>query len=164
VRRCFWHVWRHEQTPHDLGVVGVVLLAAVRPARAGLPGWSRPRRSPRTGPCHLQLAGPPCRDSGAQPDGQTRRRFHRRLHHPLLGRRTPRPAGLAGAAWNHCFAGFEVTNLGFGWDRTENVLWRLDHGELDGIKPRVIIIKIGTNNTSVTNSPAISPRVSRPFV
>ena len=64
------------------------------------------------------------------------------------------PRVWAGAAWNHCFAGFEVTNLGFGWDRTENVLWRLDHGELDGIKPRVIIIKIGTNNTSVTNSPA----------
>ena len=63
------------------------------------------------------------------------------------------PRVWAGEAWTNCFAGFEVTNLGFGWDRTENVLWRLDHGELDGIRPRVIIIKIGTNNTSVKNSP-----------
>jgi lysophospholipase L1-like esterase len=63
------------------------------------------------------------------------------------------PRVWAGAAWTNCFARFKVTNLGYGWDRTENVLWRLDHGELDGIKPKVIIIKIGTNNTSVTNSP-----------
>lgn len=64
------------------------------------------------------------------------------------------PRVWAEEAWTNCFAGFQVTNLGFGWDRTENVLWRLDHGELDGIKPKVIIIKIGTNNISVTNSPA----------
>ena len=64
------------------------------------------------------------------------------------------PRVWAGAAWTNCFAGFKVTNLGFGWDRTENVLWRLDNGELDNIQPKVIIIKIGTNNTSVTNTPA----------
>lgn len=63
------------------------------------------------------------------------------------------PRVWGGEAWTNCFAGFEVTNLGFGWDRTENVLWRLDHGELDGIQPKVIIIKIGTNNTSVKNTP-----------
>ena len=63
------------------------------------------------------------------------------------------PRVWAGEAWTNCFAGFLVTNLGFGWDRTENVLWRLDHGELDGIQPKVIIIKIGTNNTAVKNSP-----------
>lgn len=63
------------------------------------------------------------------------------------------PRVWAGTAWTNCFAGFKVTNMGFGWDRTENVLWRLDNGELDGIKPKVIIIKIGTNNTSVKNSP-----------
>lgn len=63
------------------------------------------------------------------------------------------PRVWAGEAWTNCFAGFKVTNLGFGWDRTENVLWRLDHGELDNIHPKVIIIKIGTNNTSITNAP-----------
>jgi len=39
-----------------------------------------------------------------------------------------------------------VRNFGFGWDRVENVLWRIYHDELDGISPEKIIINIGTNN------------------
>lgn len=53
-------------------------------------------------------------------------------------------------AWNSVFGDHRVLNLGFGWDRTQNVLWRLDHGELDGLHPRKVIIHIGTNNTSET--------------
>jgi lysophospholipase L1-like esterase len=63
------------------------------------------------------------------------------------------PKAWAPQSWSNCFAGLKVSNLGFGWDRTENVLWRIDHGELDGIKPKVIVITIGTNNTTVNNSP-----------
>jgi lysophospholipase L1-like esterase len=63
------------------------------------------------------------------------------------------PLAWAAESWSNCFAGFKVTNLGFGWDRTENVLWRIDNGELDGIDPKVIVIKIGTNNTAVNNTP-----------
>ena len=63
------------------------------------------------------------------------------------------PQAWAPQAWSNCFAGLKVSNLGFGWDRTENVLWRMEHGELDGIKPKVIVIKIGTNNTAVDDSP-----------
>ena len=55
-------------------------------------------------------------------------------------------------AWESVFAPYRVLNLGFGWDRTQNVLWRLDHGELDGLHPRKVIIDIGTNNTSQTNN------------
>ena len=55
-------------------------------------------------------------------------------------------------AWESVFAPYRVLNLGFGWDRTQNVLWRLDHGELDGLHPRKVIIEIGTNNTSQTNN------------
>lgn len=54
--------------------------------------------------------------------------------------------------WSNCFAGVSAENLGFGWDRTENVLWRIEQGELDGIQPKVIIIKIGTNNIGL-NTP-----------
>lgn len=54
-------------------------------------------------------------------------------------------------AWAHIFGGRAVLNLGFGWDRTQNVLWRIRQGELDGLKPRWIVLEIGTNN--LTGSP-----------
>jgi lysophospholipase L1-like esterase len=62
-------------------------------------------------------------------------------------------------AWQSVFGKYRTLNLGFGWDRTQNVLWRLDHGEFDGLHPRVVIVHIGTNNTSETaharqNTPA----------
>lgn len=55
-------------------------------------------------------------------------------------------------SWKATFKNRRVLNLGFGWDRTQNVLWRLDNGELDGLNPKLVIIHIGTNNTSETKN------------
>ena len=61
-------------------------------------------------------------------------------------------------AWKDLFGQRRVLNLGFGWDRTQNVLWRLDHGEFDGLRPRCVVINIGTNNFSATaNARANTP-------
>ena len=51
-----------------------------------------------------------------------------------------------GKAWEKLFKGREVHNLGFGWDKTENVLWRIYHGELDGFRAKTVFLLIGTNN------------------
>lgn len=49
--------------------------------------------------------------------------------------------------WEHYYSEYDAYNLGFSGDRTENVLWRLQNGEVDGINPDVAILLIGTNNT-----------------
>jgi lysophospholipase L1-like esterase len=49
--------------------------------------------------------------------------------------------------WNQFYASRHAANFGISGDRTEHVLWRIDNGELDGIKPKVVVLMIGTNNT-----------------
>lgn len=50
------------------------------------------------------------------------------------------------ANWKQNFYGWNAANFGWGGDTTQNILWRLENGELDGVKPKVIIILAGTNN------------------
>lgn len=49
--------------------------------------------------------------------------------------------------WEKYYAPRSAFNIGFSGDRTEQVIWRLQHGEVEGISPRLVIIMIGTNNT-----------------
>lgn len=51
--------------------------------------------------------------------------------------------------WEMYFADgtYRAVNLGFAGDRTENVLWRIDHGELDGFEARAIVLSVGCCNT-----------------
>jgi beta-glucosidase len=46
------------------------------------------------------------------------------------------------------FEKHQVANFGVPGDRTENLLWRIGNGELEGIKPKVVVLLIGTNNLS----------------
>jgi lysophospholipase L1-like esterase len=61
-------------------------------------------------------------------------------------------------AWQRVFGGLPVINMGFGWDRTQNVLWRLRQGEFDLLSPQWVVLGIGTNNlTGTTNARANTP-------
>jgi lysophospholipase L1-like esterase len=65
------------------------------------------------------------------------------------------------AGWNRQQALFEkeygqykAANFGIGGDRTQHVLWRVENGEFDGIKPKAVVLMIGTNNSGAPdNSP-----------
>ena len=56
--------------------------------------------------------------------------------------------------WKKFYEPRNVFNIGFGGDRTEQVLWRLQNGEVDGLDPKLTVLLIGTNNTGHRQDPA----------
>ena len=50
------------------------------------------------------------------------------------------------ANWKQNFFGWNAADFGWGADQTQNILWRLENGELDGVNPKVVIVLAGTNN------------------
>lgn len=61
--------------------------------------------------------------------------------------------GAGSTVWKRDFLQWNPVNMGFGGDRTEHVLWRIENGALDGIAPKVVVLIIGTNNWR-SNTPA----------
>jgi beta-glucosidase len=55
--------------------------------------------------------------------------------------------------WDAYYGRRRAVNLGFKGDGTEHVLWRLDHGEIKGIAPKLVVVMIGTNNTGTRQDP-----------
>ncbi len=55
--------------------------------------------------------------------------------------------GRGKAVWQQVYGDRQAINLGIGGDRTEHVIWRLTHGNLGKLKPKVVVLMIGTNNT-----------------
>ena len=55
--------------------------------------------------------------------------------------------GAGAELWSKFYEERKAVNLGFSGDRTEHVVWRLGHGNLDGVEPRAAVVMIGTNNT-----------------
>ena len=56
---------------------------------------------------------------------------------------------VAGAeVWEKYYGDRKAVNMGIGGDRTQHVLWRLDHGNIEGVSPKVVVLMIGTNNSN----------------
>ena len=62
--------------------------------------------------------------------------------------------------WTKNFTGWNAADFGWGADRTQNILWRLEHGELDGVNPKVIVLMAGTNNVGKITPIGDDPRVA----
>jgi lysophospholipase L1-like esterase len=58
--------------------------------------------------------------------------------------------------WKKNFFGWNAADFGWGADRIENILWRLENGELDGVNPKAIVLLAGTNNVG-NRVPAAGP-------
>jgi beta-glucosidase len=55
-----------------------------------------------------------------------------------------------GESWKKHFPDLKAVNIGIGGDKTQNVLWRLDHGGVEGLQPKSIVLMIGNNNMFFT--------------
>jgi lysophospholipase L1-like esterase len=60
--------------------------------------------------------------------------------------------GSGKEVWKKYYDNRHAVNLGIGGDQTQHVLWRLEHGNLDGIHPKLAVLMIGTNNSG-SNTP-----------
>lgn len=54
--------------------------------------------------------------------------------------------------WAKYYGARNAINLGMGGDETQHILWRLDHGNLEGMHPKLVVLLIGTNNVYFGNS------------
>jgi len=63
------------------------------------------------------------------------------------------------SVWEEFYAKRNAVNLGISGDRTQHVLWRLDHGNVEGINPKLAVLMIGTNNSGTNTSEQIAEGV-----
>jgi lysophospholipase L1-like esterase len=63
--------------------------------------------------------------------------------------------------WDKAFGAYKPANFGIGGDRTQHVLWRITNGELDGIKPKAVVLMIGTNNTGSDSPESIAQGITK---
>jgi beta-glucosidase len=63
-------------------------------------------------------------------------------------------------AWAANYGQRNAVNLGISGDRTQHVLWRLDNGNIEGIKPKLAVIMIGTNNSGSNTSEQIAEGIT----
>jgi lysophospholipase L1-like esterase len=93
----------------------------------------------------------------------------RQMHDSFLARGKAGPVGLlfvgdsitqgwtkAPHIWEHYYSAYQPANFGIGGDQTQHVIWRIEQGELDGIKPKVTVLMLGTNNTSAHSAAEIT--------
>ena len=111
-------------------------------------------------PFHAEAAGAGAKASASEAvEKQDGGKFLAK-HEAILARGKSGPIGLlflgdsiterwrvAPDIWEHYYGNYQPANFGIGGDRTQHVIWRIEHGELDGISPKVVVLMLGTNNS-----------------
>lgn len=64
-------------------------------------------------------------------------------------------AGKGARVWQEILAAYQPANFGIGGDTTQNLIWRIEQGELDGLQPKLVVLLIGTNNSASHNAAEI---------
>ena len=134
------------------------LVAALIPS---IDAQTTPARAPAplTVPKHYDPSVPAQKDNG---------RFIE-LHNQFLARGKEGPIGVlflgdsitegwntrAKDLFNATYGKYQPGNFGISGDTTQGVLWRIDHGELDGIHPKVLVYMLGTNNSATATADEI---------
>ena len=93
----------------------------------------------------------------------------RKMHESFLARGKEGPIGVlfvgdsitqgwtkAPHVWAHYYGKWQPANFGIGGDQTQHVIWRIENGELDGIRPKVAVLMLGTNNTRTHDAAEIA--------
>ena len=62
--------------------------------------------------------------------------------------------------WEKYYGSRKAVNFGFSGDRTQHILWRVDHGNVDGIEPKLVVLMIGTNNYTANSAEEISAGIA----
>jgi beta-glucosidase len=91
------------------------------------------------------------------------------LHETFLARAKSGPIGVlfigdsitegwngAPHIWARYFGKYDPVNFGISGDQTQHVIWRIENGELEGIRPKVVVVMIGTNNSGRHTGPEIA--------
>ena len=63
--------------------------------------------------------------------------------------------------WNQYFAQYDPINFGVGGDALQNVLWRIQNGQIDNMSPKVLVLLIGTNNVPTNTGAEIAAAMGK---
>jgi beta-glucosidase len=111
-----------------------------------------------TSPFHVEAAS--SKPSASQAVEKKDDGVFQKKHEAILARAKSGPIGLlflgdsiterwhiAPHIWETYYGKYQPANFGIGGDRTNHVIWRIEHGALDGIAPKVVVFMLGTNNS-----------------
>ena len=160
-----WRVMKRS-LPH-LHTAALLGALAIHPAPSGAQAAARTKISPDAAPAAQASA---TQDPAIVPTGRLAEGWWAARHKHILAQVAAQPDAqllLIGDSitnnydkadppnqnfqpiWDAYYVPRKALNLGFSGDTTANVLWRLDHGEVAGLHPKLVILLIGTNNTAL---------------